>query len=180
MTPGDEILALLHLLAEQSGEKVSPERLKFTFDRLDAIGHHDQVSAALEVLLEKSRRFPTVAEVKELLGLKPPSPEDKGREVADRIYQALSKPWEAAKRDEFVGPIGAEVVRLNGGWQRLGENVLEAEVTIHKAQWRETAANLARKGGLGAAPTFEMLPEAKASVGLLDDQIKALTEKCSV
>ena len=136
-------MALLKMMASRSGDNISPALLDFTARKLAAIGDDERVCAALEALLETGRRFPTVGEVKELLGLKPPSPDDKGREVADRIYFALSKPWKVKRRDDYVGPIGVEIVNLNGGWARLGENVMEAEARRSTrrsgARWRSSS-----------------------------------------
>jgi hypothetical protein len=175
MTPGNEMMGLLAMLAKRSGENVSPELLEFTFRKLAAIGNDEKVCVALEALLENGRRFPTVGEVKDLLGLKASSPEDKGREVAERIYQALGKPWPHVVRDDYVGPIGVEVVKMAGGWSRLGENVMEKDATTHKAQWRELATIVARRGGLGAAPQFDSL-----SAGEPMAEIKALADVMDV
>lgn len=177
----DEIMKYLAMLADQSSENVSPSRLDFMLEKLTELGHHDQVCAALDALLETSRRFPTVGEVKTLLGLAPASPENKGREVAERIFGAITKGWGSSlrpevhkQRDEFVGPIGVEVVRMAGGWPRLSE-IKQEDATTHKAQWREFAAIIARKGGLGDAPQFSELP-----LGEVGDAVAALAARCSV
>jgi hypothetical protein len=166
MSPEVQVLALLAMLAEQTGEKVSQARSDFYAERLIPLGA-GRVVEALKRMMDGAKRFPTVNEIKAELGEAPQTAEDKGREVADRIWVSLTRGWASslspavqAERDTFVGPIGVEVVRQMGGWQRLGEVCMEDEETTRKAQWRETARIIAQKGGLGAAPQHERLAPA--------------------
>lgn len=138
------------------------------------LGHlsPEELRNAYALAVARFDAFPSIRQILELVGRAGESPQDKGREVAERIYHALGRPWSSERRDEYVGPIGVEVVRLAGGWLRLGETVMEKDATTHKAQWREMARIVAEKQGLGAAPGFERLePQA---------EIKALAERHAV
>lgn len=61
-----KIVGLLAIIAEQTGEDVSPARADFVVDRLLKLDHR-LVILALERILESSRRFPTVQEVRQMI-----------------------------------------------------------------------------------------------------------------
>jgi hypothetical protein len=158
-----KLIALLVLMAEQSGEKVSDPRMEFMVRRLLPLGA-DRVCHALEGLLETSRRFPTVAEVKTAMGITEQTDEDKGREVGERMWAALCR-WgsQMSRWDEiagYIGPIGVEVVKMQGGWQAICEVATNDQAATFKAQWRGLAAVLAAKGerGVDEVPDFTALP----------------------
>lgn len=166
MEPSTRIMKMLAMLADQTGEKVSQERSDFYAERLLPLGA-DQVCEALSRMLETCRRFPTVGEIKSEMGVGEPTDDDKGREVAERIYNAIVRigsingTGEHAKqrRDklaEMLGPVGHTVVEMQGGWNRLCEVVMEENATTWKAQWREFAAVIIRRGGdMSVAPQLE-------------------------
>ena len=142
----------------------NPSTLKVWFAE---IGHLDvpQLREIYKTCVRSHDAFPSMRQILQLAGQAEAAPEEKGREIADRIWIQLSKgrasslnPDAQKLRDEFVGPIGLQVVQMNGGWLNLAENVMEENATVHKAQWRESAAHLIRKGGLGEAPTYDALP----------------------
>lgn len=159
---GAKIIAFLALLAEQSGENVSPARIEFMARKLLPFDH-ERVCNALEGLLETARRFPTVAEIKSAMGVNDASDADKGREAAERIYAAICrfgsqmKLWDEIKA--FIGPIGVEVVKMQGGWLQLCETTTNDNSPTLKAQWRELAEVLVRKNVAGDynAPQFPSL-----------------------
>lgn len=176
------LIGLLVLLAEQSGEKVSESRMEFMARRLLPLGA-DRVCGALEKMLDKARRFPTVAEVKTELGIvdAPVSDEDKGREVGERIWAALCK-WgsQLSRWDEistYIGPIGVEVVKMQGGWQAICDVATNDQAAALKAQWRGLAIILAAKGSRGTLdepPEFGSLP---GSVSELADRFTLVAPK---
>jgi hypothetical protein len=156
-----EIMLRLAAFAEISGEKISDFRLEFTAKKLDELG--PGVLPALERLLETSRRFPIVAEVKAAMGMAESTPEDEGRAVAAKIWAGVAKFGELVSATRvpevqaYVGPIGWMVVELEGGWNHLVQGcTYDAETTL-KAQWRELAIVVAKRRndpslGLSAAP----------------------------
>ncbi len=165
MTTGEDLMALLYLLAEQTGENVSAPRVKFYVERLAPLGA-GRVVPVLQRMLDGARRFPTVNEIKAELGEAPESVEDRARQIAERIYTAIAKGWGSSRnadviahRDEFVGEAGVQVVRLLGGWDRLANSVMVEDATTHKAQWREFAAAILRRGpgGLDKGPGWDVV-----------------------
>lgn len=183
MTPGEKIMALLAMLSEQSGDKVSAARIEFMTRNLLPHGA-DAVIAALEKLLKSARRFPTVADVESAMGICEASPEDKGREVANRIFYAIERwgdmngesgvlKWEN-EIAPYLGPIGCKVVTVNGGWNYLCSNVTNDDATTWKAQWRDYACSLARGHVGDEAPDFATLHPR------VNDAIKALVEKHTI
>lgn len=109
--------------------------------------------------------FPSIKQCLEIIGKAPPPPEtfeDKGREVADRIWTAIGKfgafvGEDARKKkelEEYVGPIGMIVIQMNGGWNNVCDSKLDDEGML-KAQWRGSAIVYAKKGGIGAPPQFD-------------------------
>lgn len=119
--------------------------------------------------------FPSIRQVLELAGRGERTDEEKGREVAERMWAAIGKLGYIAKPErllEFIGPIGVEVVRLQGGWKHLCEIATFDNATTLKAQWRELAVIVAKKARadqLDAPPDFAKLPEkAQAALKTLD------------
>jgi|688.fasta_scaffold473024_2 hypothetical protein len=135
MKNSKDVMVRLALLAEQSGEKVSETRLKFTSEKILSFGNADLVSAALEKLLESSRRFPTVDEIKKAMGFSEPTNKELGTHVANLLLQAMGKFGETspgnlkhANAVRFaVGEQVFEIVTKMGGWnfciERANENI---------------------------------------------------------
>lgn len=185
MATTNDLLLLLAVMAEQSGEPVSEMRIEMVARRLEPLGI-DAVCQALEKLVDSSRRFPTVAEVKAAMGLTDISDEDRAREVGERIYAGIARfgsllpgSASAARRwqeiEAFLGPIGTEVVRMQGGWNALCELATNANAPTLKSQWRELAGVLVRKakaGDLETPPSF-----AAALPAAVRHEIKALEAK---
>ncbi len=108
--------------------------------------------------------FPSIRQVLELAGQAEQSPEDKGREVGERMWAAISRFGYCGRLPEvhaYIGPIGVEVVRMQGGWANVCEIATDDNGAALKAQWRELAAVIARRGSaaLDAPPDFNKLPE---------------------
>jgi hypothetical protein len=112
--------------------------------------------------------FPSIRQILELAGLAEAPDEDKAREVGERIWSAISRFGHQvsesgqAKVNEYLGPVGVEVVRLQGGWNQICEMATFDNAPTLKAQWRELAAVMLRKGRTGALdapPEFAKLPD---------------------
>ncbi len=112
--------------------------------------------------------FPSIRQVLELAGRAEAPDTDKAREVGERIWSAIGRfgyqvgDSGQAKVNDYLGPIGVEVVRMQGGWNSICETTTFDNAATLKAQWRELAAVLIRKdrnGELNAPPEFSKLPE---------------------
>lgn len=144
------IVQMLALFAEQTGEKVSPMRLEFMTRSLVPLGPN-AVITALERMLESARRFPTVQEIKDAMGLGEPTARDIGNDIAALMLGAMSKvgiPVSTrgiAARDALLGPAALFVVEKMGGWNlavdQAGENL-----AAFRAQVRDLAESYARQG----------------------------------
>lgn len=144
------IIQVLGLFAEQTGESVSSTRLEFMTRRLVPLGT-DAVIAALEKMLEKARRFPTIQEIKDTMGLGEPTARDIGNDIAALMLGAMGKvgvPVSAsgiAARDALLGPAALYVAEKMGGWSlavdQAGENL-----AAFRAQVRDLAESYARQG----------------------------------
>lgn len=165
MNPEKRMLMLLALLAEQAGEQVSETRIDFMRRRLAELGA-ENVCIALEQMLESARRFPTIAEVKAAMGIRELSNEEKGREVGERIWAALCRWGSQMSRwpeiAAYIGPIGEEVVKMQGGWIAICDTATNDQAAAFKAQWRGLASVLAAKGpsNVDEVPDFTALPSA--------------------
>ena len=176
MATRNDVLMMLAVMAEQSGEQVSEARIEFVARRLEPYGL-ERVVETLEKMVDTHRRFPTVGEIKQAMGVSEQSNEDKGREVGELIWAAICRFGSVMSRwpeiAAAIGPIGVEVVKRQGGWMTICEIATNDNATTLKAQWRELAQVLARKpvGELDVPPDFTRLPEAaQKELALLVDK----------
>lgn len=172
MTPKQKFLVLLAMTAKQTSEQLDEIRAEFYRERLEPLGY-DRANEALSRLLESARRFPTVAEIKAAMGVTDASDDDKAREVGERIWGAIGKyGYQVSvsgqiRVNDYLGPIGVEVARMQGGWNTICEIATMDNGATLKAQWRELAAVIIRKqrgGRLEAPPEFAPLPEKAAAL----------------
>ena len=149
-----------------------------------AMGHLStpELTQIFKTAVIKFSEFPAIKELLEVVGQSAQRPEDKAREVAERILSAISRfgqttgSGESARKkladvEEYIGPIGAEVVRLQGGWNQVCEITDNDNLATMKAQWRGSAENIARRGptNMTRAPGFDLPPA-------MQDAMKKLTE----
>lgn len=184
MTPLQAVLARLALLAEQSGENVSEPRLRFIAEKLLPYGA-EKVCEALEKLLESSRRFPTVAEIREAMGEAEPTARDVGLHVATVLLQAVSRygslqPGNARGAEAIKQAIGESawsVALKLGGWNSLcdmaGDNV-----TALRAQIRDLVECYTRTGQMDQTDVPMHLPAHSAALAAIpgSDSPRALPE----
>lgn len=80
---------------------------------------------------------------------------------ASRIVQAITKYGytnpDRAKR--FIGELGWEIVRREGGWENLCERLRDHEIGMFKAQTRELAKSLISRSRAGLLEQPPALPE---------------------
>lgn len=152
-----EIVGMLLILADQTHEQLSPQRLAYLASELEK--HCDgteKLRNALKSLLRESRRFPTIAEVEAAMGLKGATDEELANEASSRIAGAMTKYGSARfngnydRQREYIGELGWRVVELLGGWQNLCNSIDDNDqLPTFKAQWRGLAmsqASAARRG----------------------------------
>jgi hypothetical protein len=159
-----QVIGMLAILAEQCSEKASDQRLAWMASKLVVHGLQP-CATAIESLMSSARRFPTVSEIEREMGVGAASVDTEaiGREIADKIYTAMRKfgAWKNRRQqvEEFLGPVGIEVVRQLGGWEYLCATTLEDDIPILKAQWRESAIGVAeriKRGDLNAVPGAQL------------------------
>lgn len=156
MNPGKQIIGMVALLAEQSGEQVSEARIRFLTERLAELDS-DKVMVALQRLLETARRFPTLGEVRAAMGIAEPQAKDHALLLADRICEGVIKYGEilaantARGFEQAMGPVAMALIARQGGWNacvdRAGENF-----GVFKAQLRVTAESMMSTQGLEVGP----------------------------
>lgn len=101
--------------------------------------------AVLREVPKHCDRFPSIKQLLDLMDPKPDA-DAEARNIADRIYGAMSR-WGSlrSKQDairEHIGPVGWRVVQECGGWLALCEICTLDNAATLKAQWRESAKAL--------------------------------------
>ena len=140
---------------------LSPELLKIYDMQLAPLGY-DKVCGALDQIIgDRNSRdpFPSVKEIKAIL-TPTINPEHDALEAVSRIIASVSNigPYQVQKARETIGELGWEVVKAEGGWENVCQNLSEDNIGMLRAQWKNIAlAKMARaKAGLVDGPS---LPE---------------------
>ncbi len=160
------VAALRKALPRFAPDMNDRQTLSIWFDELGSMTTED-ATAVYRAAIRSLDSFPSIRQILELAGQGEASPEDKGREVAERIWGAIGRfgyqvtDRRTAEINAFLGPIGAHLVRMEGGWNNVCEFATDEKMTTLKAQWRDAAAAMARKGrgSLDEPPDFAKLPE---------------------
>lgn len=99
--------------------------------------------------------------------------EDLAKEAAARIVAAVARfghpGWDRAR--EFIGEVGAEVVKLQGGWEETCRVLTYDNQGTLQAQWRDLALSQIRKARAGNLGETPRLPEGPAK-----DRLEQLTK----
>lgn len=138
------------MLAEQCKEQVSQQRIVFMVQQLTPLGESEVVTA-LTKLLESARRFPTIAEIKEQMGLAGATPRDAANEIASVILTTVARvgvpvgPSGVRARDGMLGDAALFIVDKLGGWNTVVDQAGE-NVTALRAQIRDLAEGYIRSG----------------------------------
>lgn len=174
-----EFITMLEALADMTGMKATPFIMGFYADNLRAF-RWERVNKALLGFMEDARKFPTVAEVKEKLGILPVKPvtaEDNAREAVSRIWEAMRTcGWNRPKEAQaFIGELGWKVVERYGGWSAVTDLEEDQRMGI-TAQMRDLAISLQKfsSHGINTGPT---LPESNAIQRALWLAAKGIEEK---
>lgn len=170
----EDLMVLLGLLAEASGESVSPLRLEFTAKTLFPLGARE-VCATLERMLQSARRFPTVSEVKAEMGMSELTHEDEARMIVERIAKAVGMFGEIPPGNQktpgavriAIGEAAWDAVGKSGGWNALISRFGENEMAT-RAQLRDIVSVYLRTGQLERGT----LPEAISASAALSESVK--------
>ena len=155
-----EIKALIIQMSAYYGQKFEdPIILMYTEDLADL-----PVSEIARVMNELRRdpkitRFPLPAMIRDRL-TPAVTPENEALEAISRVIAAVSNigPYQIEKARAAIGELGWEVVKAEGGWENVCQNLTEDNIGMLRAQWKSIAlAKMARaKAGLIDGPS---LPE---------------------
>lgn len=155
----DRIAQIISGLAIYYGIKLIPEQLDmFIEDLLDL--SPDELTRAVYAYRNdpESRFFPRPAQLKALLK---PSDDVQARDVAARIATALGRFGgrdNLEKAKAFIGELGWQVVRMQGGWEELSSIPSMSELVNRQAQWRELAKSVTVRHKLGIQAEAPRLP----------------------
>lgn len=178
------VVGLLTVIAEQCGEQVSPQRLAFVAGEI--LKHNaTKVSETLLIMMRSARRFPTVHEIEEAMGVEStPRYEEKARLMLAAIFGAIAKYGQVLPGNDTklrrievtIGTAACALVMHCGGWNRVVDRLSREDESTVSAQMRELAVSLMHEDWFKFAepvPTFE---EAKRAVGLVDNQARRALE----
>lgn len=118
--------------------------------------------------------FPIPAKLKGMIVL----PDDqRARDAVALVMTAIARIGNYRTKDaqEFIGELGWEVVKLQGGWEEVCRSVTDDNKGIIQAQWRELAISLINKNRLGMRdekPTLEFKPKGNPELDKLSDLVK--------
>lgn len=156
------------------GMKLLPEQVDMYVEDLRDLDPNSLREAVIRYRNEPANVFfPRPAQLK---GMLEPSGDEIGRDVAARITTALGRFGgednnERAKA--FIGEVGWEVVKLQGGWIELGKIPNLGDLKILQAQWRELAKTVITKHKLGISQEAPRLPAP-------DKRIAGLTQMSNI
>lgn len=150
-------------MAEVFGETLTDTRLRAYLKVLKQVTAEDLKRAGESILVDETlRRFPLPAQI---LAVCNPvlSPEEEAKEVAGRIIASVTKFGYSnqAEAREYIGNLGWEVVKMQGGWAELCRNMRNHMIPTLQAQYRELAITLRKKAIIGNLDTPPSLPESR-------------------
>lgn len=138
------------ILSTKAPDFSDPAPLHFWWTKFGALDE-DEIVKAFEKAMATRHFFPSPKDFLELLGKGKVKPEEAGREASARILAAVSlHGWpNPDKAEAYIGPLGWEVVRMQGGWAQVCDTLTTSNSGQYQAQWRDLAITLARKDDLG-------------------------------
>jgi len=174
-----EISKIVVGLAEYFEKKLTDTQMAMYVEDLIDVNPTDLMRAVrLYRMDSRNDRFPLPAKLKAMIQL----PDDqRSRDAAARILTAISRIGNYRNQDakEFIGELGWEIVKLQGGWEETCRSITEDNKGIILAQWRELGISLINKNRLGLMwenPTLEFKPKKAKGLesfsGMLE-QLKA-------
>lgn len=148
-------MAALAKAVPMNAPKIDDDTIALWFSVLGQFSF-ENLQVALKRAMMTCEYFPSVKLLLSFLGASEADDDEVGREVGERIWTAISKWGCQPKRwpeiAGFIGPVGASVVEMQGGWVHVCETATNDNAAILKAQWRELAIVQVKKikrGDLG-------------------------------
>lgn len=169
MDQREQIAAIVIALAEYYREPLSEMQLAMYVEDLLELDADQLVAAVIAYRRDpKNDRFPLPARLRSMV-LPSENLEADGREAASRIATAVSRigPYQTDHAREFIGTLGWEVVRRQGGWEETCKALTYDNATTMQAQWRELAIAVGRRSRIGLLDTPPELPRPAATTGQL-------------
>lgn len=156
-----EIGRIVAALAEYYDKVLSATQLAMYVEDLLDLDAEQLTRAVREYRQDpKNDRFPLPAKLKALI--RPPETLDaEAREAAARVITAVSRcgPYQPALAREYVGSLGWEIVKQQGGWLAVCEMLSSYDVIpTLQAQWRDLAMALGRRARIGSLSNAPELP----------------------
>lgn len=125
----------------------------------------------------RNDRFPLPSKLRGTIQI----PDDqRARDAVARILTAISTfgNYRNSEAKEFIGELGWEIVKLNGGWEETCRSISDDNKGIVLAQWRELGITLIAKHRLGLddqKPALEF--KSKGSLNSLGDILNTITKE---
>lgn len=149
-------LRMLEFIAESLGKNVTRDFIAYYDERLRKHGY-EKLCVVLQQFADDPKRFPTIRDIEDRLGVGELSDEAKGRDAAARIAAAVGKfgsicghdPDKLARIREYMGDLAWAIVNAQGGWNQICEVLTPQNTPTHTAQWRELAIAYCAKGRAG-------------------------------
>lgn len=139
----NQIAKLITASAFYYHRQITPEVVNMMIDDLEGVPFNQLLWAYNSYRKNpKNRTFPIPAQIREMI-CPEVTPDDQAREIASRITSAISKFGysRGAEAREYIGQIGWEIVKRNGGWQPLCEG---HGIHFDKAQFSAQSRDLAK------------------------------------
>lgn len=115
----------------------------------------------------KTTRFPLPAIIRDRL-TPAITPENEALESVSRIIAAVSNigPYQLERAKEFIGTLGWEVVKAEGGWENVCMNLTDDNVGMLRAQWKHLALAKIARAKNGLTDTAPALPAPSGPINL--------------
>lgn len=176
----EQFVKTLTIIADLVGYTLTDEVIALYLHHMQGRDMH-RASLALQDMsrsLKPGKGFPSVDDILAAMGDKSASDEDQARDAAALIIAAVRRFGsirDTARVEEHVGPLGWEIIKRQGGWHMICDQLTNSNISTMQAQWRDLGKSLLalnRSGELRHA-------ELPAPGGEIGEEIKKLTAKFS-
>ncbi len=110
----------LQELGRMHNAHISPFVLSIYETELEKHGW-EKVANAMKQIFKSSKKFPTIAEIEEVIGVIKPEARDESDAMAGRVIEAISKfgEYQAVKAKAHLGELAWTAIERVGGWRAL-------------------------------------------------------------
>lgn len=144
-----EIAKIIIGLAEYYEKELTETQLAMYIEDLLELSPQDLLRAVRLYRNHSNHdRFPLPNKLKAMI--EPPI-DQRARDAVARILTAISRigPYRSSEAKEFIGELGWEIVKLQGGWEELCTSLNDNNKPNLQAQWRELGITLINKEKMG-------------------------------